>query len=171
MVRYFSGTLAIASVIALGACAQAPAMNAAADIAAVNALRDSFTTAMNAGDGTAIGNLYTADGASQHNHDKTVAGREAITASQNAMFSQFTVKAEITPNETMTMGDFGFDRGTYRMTMTPKAGGDAITDEGRYIVLLRKEADGSWKVSSDIDNSIIPLPPPPAPPAAAEPGK
>jgi len=122
---------------------------------------------MNAGDAAAVGNLYTADGVSQHNHAETLTGRDAIVASQEAMFSQFTVKAEITPDETMTLGNVGFDRGTYRMTMTSKAGGNAITDEGRYIVLLRKEADGAWKVSIDIDNSAMPLPAPQAAPAAA----
>lgn len=162
MSRYLSATLAIASVLALGACAKAPETNAAADIAAVSALRDGFTSAMNAGDAAAIGSLYTADGVSQHNHDKTVTGRDAIVEGQKAMFSQFAIKAEIMPDETVTMGTFGFDRGRYRMSMTPKAGGEAMVDEGRYVVLLRKEADGAWKVSSDIDNSITPLPPPPA---------
>ena len=164
MARYFRATLAIACVLALGACAQAPVpvpapeTNASADIEAVNAVRSSFTSALNAGDAAAIGNLYTADGVSQHNHDKTATGRDAIVESQQAMFSQFSVNAEIMPDETRTMGDFGFDRGRYKMTMTPKAGGDAIIDEGRYVVLLRKEADGAWKVSSDIDNSTMPLP-------------
>ena len=171
MVRYSSATLAIASALALGACAQAPETNAAADLAAVNALRDSFSTAMNAGDAAAIGNLYTADGMAQHNHGKTATGRDAIVESQEALFSEYSVQMEIMPDETKTMGDFGFDRGRYKMMMSPKAGGDAMVDEGRYIVLLQKEADGMWKVSSDIDNSTMPLPSPPAAPDAAARGK
>lgn len=170
MVRCLSALLAIASLLVLGACAQAPETNAAADIAAVEALRSSFATAMNAGDAAAIGDLYTADGVSQHNHDRTYTGRDAIVESQNALFAQFTVQAEITPDATMTVGTSGFDRGVYKMTMTPKAGGDPIVDEGRYVVLLQKEASGAWKVALDIDNSTTPLPPPPAAPGAAEKG-
>ena len=163
MIRYVRATLAIASALALGACSQAPETNAAADIAAVDAIRNAFITAMNTGDAAAVGNLYTADGVSQHNHDKTITGRDAIVESQKEMFSQFVVKAEIMPDETRTMGAFGFDRGRYTMTMTPKAGGEPMTDEGRYIVLLQKEADGAWKVSRDMDNSTTPMPMPPMP--------
>jgi uncharacterized protein (TIGR02246 family) len=161
MVRYVRATLAIACVLALGACAQAPQTNAAGDISAVNAVRNGFISAMNAGDAAAIGDLYAADGVSNRNHDKTITGRDAIVESQKAMFSQFGVTLEIMPDETRTIGDFGFDRGRYKMTMTPKAGGDAVTDEGRYIVLLQKQADGAWKVTSDMDNSTVPMPPVP----------
>jgi uncharacterized protein (TIGR02246 family) len=170
MIRLSLAAGAIAAMLALGACAQpqAPAANAPEDIAAVNALRDSFLKAFNAGDAEAIANLYTANGVSQHNHEQTATGHDAILASQKAMFDQMTVVAEIMPDETKTLGSIGFDRGRYKMTLTPKAGGQPMTDEGRYVVLLEKQADGSWKVTSDIDNSIMPMPMPPAAPAAAE---
>ena len=57
MIRYVRATLAIASALALGACSQAPETNAAADIAAVDAIRNAFITAMNTGDAAAVGNL------------------------------------------------------------------------------------------------------------------
>jgi uncharacterized protein (TIGR02246 family) len=135
-------------------------MNAPADLAAVNALRTSFQTAYNGGSADALANLYTADAISQTNHQATVSGRDAIVANQRAMFEQMTMSIEIMPDETMTMGNFGFDRGRIRMSATPKAGGPTMTDEGRYIVLLEKGADGAWRVSRDIDNSTTPLPMP-----------
>lgn len=162
-VKPFHTALALSSALVVGACsAAAPApemeMDAPADLAAVDAVRDAYMDAVSAGDAEAIGNLYTADGISLPNHAATVSGRTAIVAHQQEMLSDYTVSMEIMPDETRTMGDFGFDRGRYRATMTPKAGGEPMTDEGRYIVLLQKEADGSWKVSRDLDNSTIEMP-------------
>jgi ketosteroid isomerase-like protein len=36
-----------------------------------------------------------------------------------------------------------------------------ITDSGKYLVLLSKQADGSWLISAVIWNSDMPLPEPP----------
>jgi uncharacterized protein (TIGR02246 family) len=122
---------------------------------------------MNAGDAAAFNNLYTADGISAQNHAQSVTGRDAIVASQKAAFDQFTFKVALKADETQTTGEVGFDRGTFTMTLTPKAGGEPMTQQGRYMVLLRKEADGKWRVSRDIDNSAepMPMPAPPTPPA------
>jgi ketosteroid isomerase-like protein len=161
MRRDLRAMVVLGGMLAAGACAQAPEPNAASDIAAVTAVRSGFATALNNGDAVAIGNAYTATAVSMHNHDKTVTGRDAIIESQKAMFSQFSVKAEITGEDTKTFGDVGYDRGRYKMALTPKAGGDPVIDEGRYIVLLEKDASGAWKLTADMDNSVTPLPMPP----------
>jgi uncharacterized protein (TIGR02246 family) len=144
-------------------------VNAPADITGVNALRASVSTAFNAGDADAVGNLYTADAVFYGNHQPADNGRAAIVASHKALFAQVTMKLDLTPEETKTMGSFGFDRGSFKATITPKAGGAPMTDEGHYLVLLEKGADGSWKVSRDINNSSLPMPMPPPP--APEKGK
>jgi len=41
-------------------------------------------------------------------------------------------------------GDVGFDRATFTMTMTPKAGGEAMTHTGRVLEIVRKEKK-RWK--------------------------
>jgi len=154
----------------LSACAApAPPVNDPADLAAVTTLRDSFQKAFNAADANAVGGLYTPDAISMGNHQPSATGRDAIVASHKALFDQMSATSiELTSEETQTMGTFGFDRGRYKMTMTPKAGGPATSDEGRYIVLLQKGSDGAWRVSRDIDNSTLPMPAPPSPPAPAK---
>lgn len=161
------GALLIAGLAGAAACSPAePDVNAPADIAAVNALRNSFVTAFNSGDAAGIGNIYVADGTSAGNHEPSVTGRDAIVAREKANFERMAGKIELTADETKTQGSMGFDRGHFTITLTPKAGGPTITDQGRYVVLLAKGTDGAWKVTSDIDNSSLPLPapPPPAPP-------
>lgn len=171
MVRHIATPLAVAFALVAGACAPAaPPVNDPADLAKITTLRNGFVTAMNSGDAAAFTNLYTPDGISMPNHDRTMTGRDAIVEGQKGIFGQVSIKAELAADETRTMGDFGFDRGSYKMTLTPKAGGEPMVQEGRYLVLLQKQADGSWKVTRDIDNSTMPMPMPmpPPPPAAAE---
>jgi ketosteroid isomerase-like protein len=48
--------------------------------------------------------------------------------------------------------------GTYTMTLTPrKAGAKPLpTEEGKYIEVLKRQGDGSWKIIYDIWNPNAP---------------
>jgi uncharacterized protein (TIGR02246 family) len=165
-------SLVVAAITLAAACgAGASEANNPQDIAAVNTLRTAFMTAFNSGDAAGVGQAYTADAIEAGNHTPSLSGRDAIVASHKQMFEQMTAKIVLTPEETKTMGSSGYDRGTFKFTMTPKAGGAAINDEGRYLVLLEKGTDGSWHVARDIDNSTLPLPAPPAPMPEKKKGK
>jgi len=163
-------------IVAISACAPgAPVANAPADVAALGAVRDGYVKAFNSADANAIGALYTSDAVAMPGHNATLTGPSAIVAYNKGLFDQMTAKIEVMPDETRTMGNFGYDRGRYKLTLTPKAGGPPISDEGRYIVMLEKGADGSWKVTRDIDNSSKPMatpaPPPPTKSKAKAPAK
>ncbi len=163
MTRNLSISLLLSFVVALGACAPAappppaappqPVADDPADIAALNAARAAFMAAYEAGDAEAIGKLYTAEAISEPDNQPTLKGRDAIVASLKSMFEQVAVKPVLTPDETRTLGSVGLDRGTYTVTVTPKAGAPPTSSQGRYLVVFVKEADGSWKVSRDMDNS------------------
>jgi ketosteroid isomerase-like protein len=64
--------------------------------------------------------------------------------------------------EVARSGDLAYEYGTYDFATKDKKG--EITDEkGKYVVVWKKQADGSWKVAADIDNlDAAPAPPPPA---------
>jgi len=143
----------------------APATNAPDDVAAVNALRDNVMKAYGAGDATAVGKLYTTDAIAAQNHQPTDTGRDAIVKSATGLFSAYNVKLTLMPDETKTMGDHGHDWGRFTFTLTPKdpAMPAPPMDEGRYLVILRKDTDGQWRVARDLGNSSLPMPMP-APP-------
>src|SRR6185295_7698883 len=148
-----------------------PEMNAPADIAAIGAVRSSYVKAFNAGDAAGITALYTAEGQSQTNHQPVAKGHDAIMAANKGFFDAMSAHIEVTPENTMSNGTYGMDRGSFKITLTPKAGGPAINDEGHYLVLMLKGTDGAWKVQLDIDNSIMPMPPPPPPAPTPAKGK
>jgi uncharacterized protein (TIGR02246 family) len=174
MMRKLVVSVLLASSAGLAGCAAAPppppapaapVADAPADIAAINDARKAFMAAYEAGDAEAIGKLYTADAVSEPNNQPSLKGRDAIVASLKQMFEKVSVKPTLTPDETRTLGNVGLDRGHYTYTVTPKDGGGTPTSgEGRYLVVFVKDADGTWRVSRDMDNAMGV--PPPAPDAA-----
>jgi uncharacterized protein (TIGR02246 family) len=159
MARHLIGAFVAAAVVASASCgSSSPAVDAPADIAAVNALRTAFQTAFNAGDALGVAKSYTATAIAMGNHQPSSVGRDAIAAATKAEFAAMKPNIQLTADETKTVGNMGFDRGRFKITLTPKGGGTATVDEGRYLVLLEKGSDGAWKVSRDIENSTLPLP-------------
>jgi ketosteroid isomerase-like protein len=53
--------------------------------------------------------------------------------------------------------DWGYATGTYTFEMTPKKGGAPIKGFGKFLTILEKQKDGSWKISRDIFNYNAPL--------------
>jgi uncharacterized protein (TIGR02246 family) len=168
--RHAFVAFALAAAAACSAPAPAPGPATGDDLTKINAVRDGFAAAFNAGDAAKVVDLYTADAVAMPSHHATVTGRDALLAYNRDFFNQMSAKVTITPVETTVSGNLGYDRGTYTMTVTPKSGGAPMNDQGKYVVVLQKQSDGSWKVTRDIDNSDLPMPAPPPPPAP-EPAK
>ena len=149
-------------ICALAACSSRtqgpspPVSNEDADRAALSTLRADYTAAFNTGDAVGVANIYATDATLMPPGEPAVAGRAAIQEYFKSGFAQYTMKASLESQEFNLVGaDWAFDRGTYTLTIKPKAGGDAITQENKYITLLHREADG-WKAKRDIYNSNKP---------------
>ena len=172
MKRNFRTLLAVLTVLGgAAACSPAavkPGTPTGDDATKINALRDNFVAAFNTGDAAKIVDGYSADAVGLPAHHPAVGGKDSLLAYHREQFSQLSFKVALTPVETIVAGDWGYDRGTYTMTITPKAGGGPMNDTGKYLVLLQKQVDGSWKVTRDIDNSDMPMPMPPPPPEPAK---
>ena len=181
MIRTLALPLALAASIAAAGCTQPapapaaapaePVLNAPADIAALAAARQAFMAGYEAGDAEAIGKLYMPNAVSESNNQPSLEGRDAIVASLKGMFEQVSVKAVLTPEGTRTLGSVGVDSGRYTVTVTPKSGAAPHTNEGRYMGVYVKEADGQWRVWRDMDNAIGAPQPAPAVDAAPAQGK
>ena len=52
---------------------------------------------------------------------------------------------------------FPFER-ECAQTLTPKAGGEPTEDSGKWLGILKRQPNGSWKVHRDIWNSDKPFP-------------
>ena len=168
--RRSSTALSALAFIAVAACTPAggggkpDSATTAADLQAIAKVRDSFAAAFKAGDVATLTALYVNDGLTQPDNQPTGTGPAGIAASFKRFLDQFNMMAfTLTPVKTEASGDLAYDIGTYTFTATMKPKGDTAKAEGRYVVVLRKGADGTWKAVADMDN--ITTPPPPAPPA------
>ena len=86
-------------------------------------------------------------------------GRAAIEAFHKAFGQQWMMHGmTITPHRTQGHGDCAYDVGTYKQGLMPMKGGGMIDDKGKYVVLLKKDASGTWWVTHAIYNSDLPLP-------------
>jgi uncharacterized protein (TIGR02246 family) len=145
--------------------AEVSMVNDPADVASINQLRTDFAAAFSSGDMTKLRSLYSQDAFAMENGQPSQDGLEAIIAAQTAMRGMASaVSIELTPQKTHVVGDMAYDRGTFRVSVTPN-GAPQMTEEGRYLVVLLKQADGSWKLAEEIGNS--PTPPTAVPMPAA----
>lgn len=157
--------VAVALAIAVVGCAPPPPPDtSAADAAAMTALRDAWLTAYNAGDADAVANTYAEDAIDMPNEQPTASGRADIRTAIAGQLALGKATATLTSDEMQLMGDWAFDRGRYNVSIVPAAGGDPMSISGRYLVIARRQADGSFKLVRGIDNSATP--PVPAAPAA-----
>ena len=73
-----------------------------------------------------------------------VQGRDAIRDAYAGFFDAFTVRtADLMEMGSKAMDDTVTTWGTFRMVMTPKAGGDDVTESGRYTD-VSQNIDGQW---------------------------
>lgn len=88
-----------------------------------------------------------------------VSGNQAIRLWHQAISRQFRIqKYAATDDEVIVSGNWALRRASMDWTLMPAAGGKPIRDLGKFIILYRREPDGSWKVARDIWNSSSPAP-------------
>jgi uncharacterized protein (TIGR02246 family) len=143
-----------------GACAAPPApVDTTADVAAVSAVAEAWAAAYNAGDAAAVAALYSADAVFMRNHQPALEGQAAVQTAMEEQMAAMTTMINVMPDQTLVMGDTAVGTGTFTMTLTPKAEGAApINDEGGYMVVMQRQADGVWKIWRQIGNSAMPMP-------------
>jgi len=83
-------------------------------------------------------------------------GKEQIRAKMKSLFDQLIAKIAITNKEARIAGDLAFSRGIFTLSMTPKTGGETVKVTGKYLTILERQADGSWKIARDCFNFNAP---------------
>lgn len=84
-------------------------------------------------------------------------GKEAIKASYQAFFDAYAFERDFKLAGIKIEGNTATRFGEWTQVLTPKAGGDPITEVGRCIVGFEK-IKGEWKVVWEIWNTYEPVP-------------
>ena len=141
---------------AAGAAAQPLA---AADLAAIRANDSAFVSAANAGDAAGVAATYLPDARLMPPNAPAVQGREAIQQFWGGLTDAYQLKFDVIADEVEGRGDLAYARGHYTLDAAPKAkDGAPLHEEGKYLEVLRRQADGSWRYAVDMYSSDQPTP-------------
>jgi uncharacterized protein (TIGR02246 family) len=121
------------------------------DKASIRAVDAQWARAATAGDGQAIAALYASDAILLPPGEPMVKGEAAKKYWVNFV-NGFSGPIELNTMAVEGGGDVASAIGTYTMTLTPrKAGAKPLpTQEGKYLEVLKRQDDGSWKIIYDM---------------------
>ncbi len=165
--------LAVGSLV-LASCNSTPAPKdtRAADEAAIRAASKSWSDAAQAKDVDKAVSFYATDGIQLTDKGPLVgdaatlhAGWQKMLALPGPGLSLHTTNVAVAKS-----GDVAYEYGSYDFAVADSAG--KITDQkGKYVVIWKKQTDGTWKAAVDINNTDALPPPAPAPTPAAHSSK
>lgn len=133
----------------------------AADVEKVEEVFDTYASAVKDRDLEQWISLWSEDGKRLAPNAPASVGVEAIQAAVSRPFELFNCEEfKIDTDEVRILGKVAYAQGTYDFSLTPKTGGDLIQDSGKFLTILEKQGDGSWKIAIDSFNSSLPAPAP-----------
>ncbi len=114
-----------------------------------------FGEAARQGDAAALAALYTEDATLLPPNSEMIKGREGIEAVWSGVIQMGAKDVVLTTVDVYGSGDLAYEVGNYVLTIQPE-GQEPIEDKGKYVVVWKQVADGSWKMHVDIWNSSLP---------------
>jgi uncharacterized protein (TIGR02246 family) len=84
-------------------------------------------------------------------------GKAEIRREMQPLFDRFdTSRMIIQPEEVRILGDRAYSHGTFELEMATKDGGETKSYSGKFLDVLEKQVDGSWKIAIDCHNCNTP---------------
>jgi uncharacterized protein (TIGR02246 family) len=117
------------------------------DESAIRALVEAWMASSKAGDLPAVLDLMTDDVIFMTPGGKPF-GKEAFAAASESM-KNAAIEGRSEIQELRVLGDWAYLRNYIEMTATPRDGGAPMRRSGYTLTILRKEADGRWRLARD----------------------
>ncbi len=117
-------------------------------------LRDTWVRAVASGNADALRPLLTDDYEVWPHARLPLNGVDAAVAAISVAMQQFRIEQAFEPAETIIAGDWAFERGIERMTITPIAGGPSRTMTQRALLILHRGSDGCWRYARGMTNGL-----------------
>jgi uncharacterized protein (TIGR02246 family) len=157
MNRAFTFATGLGLAVLVTACAAPPAMvDTSADEATIRLLADREIAAFAANDMAVIETLFSADCVVMPPNEPAIQGRDALMTWGRSLADQYTITGGYDNSTVVVSGDLAVQYFIGHLSMTPKAGGQAMSETIKGMHVLRKQADGSWQITHDVWNSNTP---------------
>ena len=124
-----------------------------ADIAAITALYDQYCLAANTNNLNLFISCWDDDAIRLEPDRSSIFGKEDIRAFFKVLYDQFNLNIVIYGDtEIQVSKDMAFGRGTATLSLTPKEGGPTTHFDVKWLDILKRQTDGSWKIYRDMIN-------------------
>jgi uncharacterized protein (TIGR02246 family) len=126
------------------------------DQALIEALWKEYASAMIAGDIDRWLELWIFEGKQMPPGAPARIGIDEIRAGNEPTFDLFNWHIAIFPSEIRIINDHAYSHGEYEYALTPKEGGEKISGTGKFLTILARQTNGTWKIAVDCFNDNAP---------------
>ena len=135
----------------------APGQNSHKAVAEVRAADAAWLRAYQAKDVEKSAAFFGEQGSMLVPNNPILTGREAVAKFIAKSFTTQDYKIAWRPNkaDVARSSELGYTSGTYELSFKD-ASGKVVADKGKYLMVWKKLADGTWSVLFDISNSDLP---------------
>jgi uncharacterized protein (TIGR02246 family) len=124
----------------------------------IHAMDEEFMRLLAAGDLKQLtANFYAEDAHFLPPNLPAFVGRPAIQKALEGLIAAGVNQLILRTDKIEVSGDVTYAIGRYQSTIKPAAGAE-IHDEGKYLVVYRRQPDGQWRAVADMFNSDLPAP-------------
>lgn len=117
-------------------------------------LRAAWVAAIAARDAELLRPLLTEDYEVWAHGVEPIVGVDVAVGAMAAALQRNRVEQSFEPVETIIAGDWAFERGIERMTVTPLDGGPSRSASQRALLILRRGDDGRWRFARGMTNGL-----------------
>ena len=136
------------ALLALAGCAPTGVQG----VAGVAATSAEFEAAFNQGDAAGLAKLYTADTILMAPNYGRIRGRRAVAGLWQRFFDAGVSDLKLRTLELEAKETQASEVGLFSLT-APDGKGGRVTGNGKYIILWRREGDGTWRLNRHIWNN------------------
>ena len=142
---YFLSFLFLSGIL-FGCAQNSKEVDVEADTVAINDLYKQATLACSNGDVELYLSLFTDDAVVMATEFPALIGKEQFRPAIEGLFGMFDLELPYSMDKVEVAGDWAFARSSFQYSMTLKEGGETTTRAGKELDILKRQADGSWKI-------------------------
>ena len=144
--RAAMASLALAAVTAPAFSAVRASASQDATLAVLVKLREDWVTALHTKQLEPILQFYAADAAFLQPSGERITGAAALRSLFQMIMTTFNSDLMLHSLNLETSGDVAYDSGDFEENLTNIASGAKIASKGSYVIIYKRQANGSWKI-------------------------
>lgn len=119
----------------------------------ITAISNARAEAFNNSDAAGIAEYFTEHAILMAPGAPAMEGREAVRDYYQSIFDEYEPELDSYYEEIKIDGDLSYGRGVATVRLVPKNGTESMESTSKYLNILQRQPDGTWKTTHDIWNS------------------